>query len=79
MDTASALKLNFPIPANQTIVTETFVEYLQINSQLLANVVQGNTTINTTFSINAQLCYPKDKAINATFVELLTHGIGFDK
>ena len=79
INTPNGIKLNFAIPANQTVVTETFVEILQAGSTIATQVNGGPATVDQTFSINVELCYPKGKALNASFIELLTHGIGFDK
>lgn len=79
INTPNGVKLNFAIPTNQTVVTETFVEILQAGSTIGSRVNGGAATVDQTFSINVELCYPKGKALNASFVELLTHGIGFDK
>lgn len=73
------VQLNLPEPANQTATTEIIVELLQANATLPMQVMGGKSSIAGTFSINAELCYPKDASLNSSFIEILTHGVGFDK
>lgn len=71
--------LNLTTPANQTVVTEIFVEMLQAGSTLMDTVVGSNANISGTYNISAQLCYPRATGINASSVQILTHGVGFAK
>lgn len=54
--TAMNAKLNFKEPANQTVVTEATVEYLQINSTLASMVVTGKQNVTGTYGIYSKLC-----------------------
>jgi hypothetical protein len=68
-------------PANQSDVTNLFVEYAQVNS-ILATLVKGEaSTVSGSYSINAKLCYPVGWNGSTPFKSLhfLIHGIGFDK
>lgn len=76
--TTKNIKLNLDIPANQSVATEIFVNNLQINSTYLASITQGTATVSGTYDINAKLCYPA-AGLNATTLQFLIHGIGFDK
>jgi len=80
---STAMNLNITIPVsaitNQTVVTETVVEMLMAGSTLMETVIAGKATVADTYNINAQLCYPRSTGINASSVQILTHGIGFDK
>ncbi|GAB7349485.1 hypothetical protein MBLNU459_g0196t1 [Dothideomycetes sp. NU459] len=71
--------LNLTLPANQTVVTEIFVEMLQAGSNLIDTIVGKNANISGTYNISAQLCYPRSTGINASSVQFLTHGVGFAK
>ncbi|CZT50457.1 uncharacterized protein RSE6_11442 [Rhynchosporium secalis] len=78
---ASAMntELKYPIPANQSVVTETIVEFLQVGSTLPAEVIGSKRNISGTYSISSKLCYPVGKSPNASAIQFLTHGVGFDK
>lgn len=79
--TASAMnyKLNYTGPESQSVLTETIVEFLQVNATLPMEVLQGKQNVSGTYNINAQLCFPVGRAPNASLVQFLTHGVGFDK
>lgn len=80
---ASAMntQLNFPagFPANQSVVTETIVEFLQTNTPLPAQVEAAKVKVSGVYKIGAKLCYPVGQSPNASLVQILTHGVGFDK
>jgi hypothetical protein len=81
--TASAnnFHINAPEPANQTVVTEILVEFVQVNSTLGEKLLGKKPTlnpINGTYEIYSQLCFPNG-SINATTIQFLTHGAGFDR
>jgi pimeloyl-ACP methyl ester carboxylesterase len=73
---ATNFKFNFPIPANQMVVTQTFASMLQAGSTFLEDILAGNGTVLGTYEISAQICYPAS-GINPDAVQILTHGIGF--
>lgn len=80
--TASALneKILLAEPANQLALTELFVEFLQVNSNLSSTVNRGRSQVSGTYKINSRLCYPVGlTALNLNTVQFLIHGIGFDK
>ena len=79
---ASALneKILLAQPADQLALTELFVEFLQVNSNLSTTVNGGRTPVSGTYNINSRLCYPVAlSAPTANTVQFLIHGIGFDK
>lgn len=78
--TASAknIRVNSQEPANQTVVTELIVENLQINSTLSKRLVGSENLVSGTYGIYSQLCFPNG-TINATTVQFLIHGVGFDR
>jgi hypothetical protein len=80
--TASAtnLQIKYAEPANQTALTELILESFQINSTLDAQLLGGQTTINGTYGIYSQLCFPASTGtISATIIQFLIHGSGFDR
>lgn len=76
---ATGIHLNLPIPDNQTVVTEIFVQMFEANSSYAMSIMGGPSNITGTYNINSQICFPKNGAINASLVNILTHGVGFDK
>lgn len=78
---ASALntQLNYPIPANQSVVTETIVEFLQVDTTFPSQVLGDKRNVSGTYNINSKLCYPIGSSPNPNLVQFLTHGVGFDK
>ncbi|KAE9378921.1 hypothetical protein N431DRAFT_478041 [Stipitochalara longipes BDJ] len=79
---ASAMntKLNFELPVNQSQVTETIVEFLQVNATLLSEILGPKQNISGTYSISTKLCWPASlSSPNTSTIQLLTHGVGFDK
>jgi hypothetical protein len=77
--TTANANLKLSNPDNQTVVTEAIVEMLMAGSTLAQTVNLGAATVSGTYNINAQLCYPRSTGINANTVQILTHGVGFDK
>lgn len=67
--------------SNQTVVTETAVEFVQVNSTLPARAVAGKTIVSGSYSINAKICYPlnQDNHTTSPAIQFLIHGIAFDK
>lgn len=78
---ATTTRLLLKEPANQTVVTELIQELFQNNSTIAARLNGGTTTIKEMFQIDATLCLPADtnKGQNVKTIQVLTHGIGFDK
>jgi pimeloyl-ACP methyl ester carboxylesterase len=79
--TASATntKLSYEPPENQTVVTETIFQMLKLNSTLINSVEAGPLKVTGTYDIYSKLCYPKSGTINAKTVQILIHGVGFDR
>ena len=78
--TASAnnVNVNSQEPANQTDVTELVVENVQINSTLSKRLAGSLQNVSGTYGIYSQLCFPNG-TINATTIQFLIHGVGFDR
>ncbi|PVH82273.1 hypothetical protein DL98DRAFT_456751 [Cadophora sp. DSE1049] len=78
---ASAMntQLKFDIPVNQSVVTETILEFLQVNATPPKEVMGSKQNISGIFSISSKLCYPVNTSPNASTIQFLTHGVGFDK
>lgn len=77
--TTRNVKLNLPIAANQTVVTQTLIDMIKAGSTFQADVVGGPNTVSGTFNINARICAPAKTAAKSNTVQILTHGVGFDK
>jgi len=65
--------------SNQTVVTETVVEFVQQDSTLSQRVMGEKHQVSGTYNINGKLCFPVGTAPNASSVQFLTHGVGFAK
>lgn len=78
--TAAAINvhINYQEPANQIAVTELVVEDVQINSTLSTRAIGSKSRTSGTYGIYSQLCFP-DGTINATTLQFLIHGVGFDR
>ena len=76
--TSKNLKFNYTLPANQTQVTETFVDMITAGSTFTEGIMAGTQSINGSFLIGASLCTPSNNT-KPKGVQLLTHGVGFDR
>lgn len=72
------LKLNFNIPANQSEVTQTFINLITPGSPFVANLVAGTQNVSGTYNTGATMCMPANGTHSST-VQFLTHGVGFDR
>lgn len=69
---------NFELPKNQSQVTETFLQYITSGGPFQQSIMGGTQNISGTFKIGATLCKPKN-GTTPKGVQLLTHGVGFDR
>jgi pimeloyl-ACP methyl ester carboxylesterase len=76
---SSNVKLNYNGPSSQLALTELVLEYLQASSPLSASVVGAKTQVSGSYKINSQICWPSSGSLNASAIQFLTHGVGFDK
>lgn len=76
--TPLGVQLNYDTPANQSVVTGTLVEVIQDDSTIAQQVGGPTKTISGTYSISVRMCFPKENFASGA-VQILTHGIGFDK
>ncbi|USW58133.1 Putative alpha/beta hydrolase-1 [Septoria linicola] len=76
--TSKNLKLNFELPTNQSQVTETFLKMITSGSSFAQELVGGMQSVNGTYKIAATLCTPANNT-QPDQVQILTHGIGFDR
>lgn len=76
--TSQNLKFNFELPQNQSQVTNTFLRLLSNPSPFAQELVGGTQSVNGTYEIGATLCTPANNT-TPDQVQLLTHGIGFDR
>ena len=72
------LMFNFPLPANQSQVTETFVEFTISSSLFLQSIAAGTQNVSGTYDIGATLCTPANET-KPSSVQFLTHGLSFDR
>ncbi|KAL8717846.1 MAG: hypothetical protein Q9225_004953 [Loekoesia sp. 1 TL-2023] len=74
------IKIILDQPTNQTVVTETLVELLQLNSNLSTRVNGGQNTVKDIYSIYGQLCISSepDIAKRSKTIQVLTHGDTLD-
>lgn len=77
-NTTKNLKFNYEIPQNQTQVTETFVEFVTSGSPFMKQIMAGTQNVSGTYEIGATLCTPANDTAPKG-VQLLTHGVGFDR
>lgn len=75
---ATNLRLNFNIPANQSEVTQTFLNLITPGSPFVANLVAGTQNVSGTYNTGATMCMPANRTRSST-VQFLTHGVGFDR
>ncbi|QIX00990.1 hypothetical protein AMS68_006507 [Peltaster fructicola] len=76
--TTKNVKFDFAVPANISVVTDTFLKFVTSGSPFLKDINKGQQTVGGTYDIRATFCTPKDN-LKPTAVQLLTHGIGFDR
>ncbi|TKX23923.1 hypothetical protein C1H76_3861 [Elsinoe australis] len=77
-NTTQNLNLNVEIPKNQSDLTNTILTYVAPGSPFAANLINGTQDAGGSFEIGATLCTPADNT-SPDGVQLLTHGIGFDR
>ena len=75
---SKGLKFNFEIPKNQSQVTEIWVEFVTRGSPFTTEIMGGMQAISGIYDIAATLCVPANDT-KSTGVQLLTHGVGFDR
>ena len=62
-------------------VTETFLESITPGSNAMEKIMDGMQSVNSTYDIAATLCMPANATdgTGVKGVQLLTHGVGFDR
>ncbi|TVY24856.1 hypothetical protein LHYA1_G007230 [Lachnellula hyalina] len=78
VSTAMNMAFNFSVPDNQTGVTQTFLSMISSASPFVQQLMAGTQSVNGTYNIGGTLCTPANNTTPKT-VEILTHGIGFDR
>ncbi|KAF9736726.1 hypothetical protein PMIN06_003543 [Paraphaeosphaeria minitans] len=76
--TSQNLKFNFELPKNQSQVTNVFLRLFSNPSPFAQELVSGTQSASGTYEIGATLCTPANNT-TPDQVQLLTHGIGFDR
>lgn len=72
------MKFDYHLPKNESQVAETWLEFVTKGSPFTDEIMGGLETISGTYDIGATLCVPAND-IKPTGVQLLTHGVGFDR
>lgn len=75
---AMNMKFNTSLPMNQSQVTEMFLESVTPGSDAMQKIMEGMQAINGSYQIGATLCTPANNT-TPSGVQMLTHGIGFDR
>jgi hypothetical protein len=69
----------WPVPQSNLEVTEFVLNVTQQGRNFTAAALGGYQTTSGSYNISAQFCMPSnDNSTNPT-VQILTHGVGFDK
>ncbi|CAD0109648.1 unnamed protein product [Aureobasidium uvarum] len=76
--TAQNVDFNFNIPANESDVTNTFLELISAGSTFTKSIMGGMQSVSGNYTIASALCMPANGTMPSS-VQLLTHGIGFDR
>ena len=76
--TSRNVRLSLAVPQNQTQVTEIFLDVITPGDTFAKHVQQGSTTVSGTYKIGVTLCTPIGNGVPSG-VQLLTHGVGFDR
>jgi hypothetical protein len=76
--TKKNLRFKFPIPDNQTVVTNTFLQFITPGGAFLKRITGDEQTVGGTWSIGATLCVPNERTVPLG-VQIATHGVGFDR
>lgn len=76
---ATNSQLQYTGPANQIDATSLIVDYLTVNSTLPAKVVGAKRTFQANYFVDASLCYPVNGCVDNSTIQILSHGVGFDK
>lgn len=67
------------VPLDVNLDATTFVqEFTNIGQNYTAVLLQDYQTLKGSYKISAKFCHP-DGGIKGSVIQLLTHGIGFDK
>lgn len=75
---AQNVKFNFDLPKNESEVTDTFLQLITQGSPFMQQIMGGMQTISGNYTIASTLCMPANGTMPSS-VQLLTHGIGFDR
>ncbi|KAI4717332.1 alpha/beta-hydrolase [Aureobasidium sp. EXF-10727] len=76
--TAQNVNFTFNVPANESDVTNTFIELISAGSTFSKSIMGGMQSVSGNYTIASTLCMPANGTMPSS-VQLLTHGIGFDR
>ena len=67
------------LPVTDLDATTFFQNFTQQGQNFTETALTGYATVNGTYNISAQFCMPSMNNVSNSTVQVLTHGIGFDK
>lgn len=76
--TSKNIAFNYSIPQNQSQVTQAFISMVSGGSTFAQSIMTGMQSVNGTYNISATYCTPANNT-KPTTVEILTHGVGFNR
>jgi hypothetical protein len=79
VDISSRQGLFREVPSAGNLDATTFAqEYTRIGQNYTAVLLQEYQTLQGSYNISAKFCHP-DSGVKGSVIQLLSHGIGFDK
>ncbi|KAK0367740.1 hypothetical protein CLIM01_14904 [Colletotrichum limetticola] len=75
--TDANVKFDYQLPSNQIDLTQTFVSLWSAGADFRSSITTGFQLVGGDFRLGATLCLPPD--YQASRIQVLTHGIGFDR
>ncbi|KAF2153096.1 alpha/beta-hydrolase [Myriangium duriaei CBS 260.36] len=76
--TSKNIKFTLTPPTNQSTVTDVTLQAITQGSSFMQQIMGGTQTVSGNYTIGATLCTPAGNT-KPSKVQLLTHGIGFDR
>jgi hypothetical protein len=70
---------NLAVPQTNLEVTDFILNMTQQGRNFTNTALTGYATVSGTYNISTQFCQPSNSSSTNPTVQVLTHGIGFDK
>lgn len=77
--TATNAVFNLDVPSNNTEVTDLILNLTQAGANFVQDSQTGTNQISATYRVGATYCNPGDSADASKGIQVLSHGIGFDR